>query len=252
VEASLDECHHRLSQVLAGLEFDYELLFVNDGSHDDTLAVLHRLRERDEHVSIIDLSRNFGKEIALNAGLDATDGDAVVVIDADLQDPPERTPVLVAGWRNGADVVYAQRIEQRGESSLTRRTAAGFYRVIRRVSRVEIPRYTGDSRLLSRRAVLALRTFREQHRFKKGIFASIGCRQKAVPYSRDAQFAGRTSFNYWQLWNLALEGITSFTTVPLRVSTYVGSLTATAAFVYGATSWCGRCCSAIRCPAIRR
>lgn len=232
-EASLDECHRRLSQVLAGLGLDYELVFVNDGSQDGTLAVLDRLRDLDAHVSVVDLSRNFGKEIALTAGLDVADGDAVVVIDADLQDPPELIPALVAEWRNGADVVYAQRVERRGESWLKRTTAAGFYRVIRRVSRVEIPRDTGDFRLLSRRAVLALRRFREHHRFMKGIFAWIGFTQKAVPYSRDARFAGHTSFNYWRLWNFALEGITSFTTVPLRVSTYVGSLTAAAAFVYG-------------------
>jgi polyisoprenyl-phosphate glycosyltransferase len=232
-EECLDECHRRLTTVLASLDLDYELLFVNDGSRDGTLQVIRRLQQQDPHVSLLDLSRNFGKEIALSAGLDVADGAAVIVIDADLQDPPELIPTLVAEWRAGSDVVYAQRQERRGESWLKRATAYSFYRVVQSVSRVSVPPDAGDFRLLSRRAILALRRFREQHRYMKGLFAWIGFAQKAIIYQRDPRFAGQTKWNYWKLWNFALEGITSFTTIPLRVATYIGTLTALGAFGYG-------------------
>ena len=232
-QESLHECHRRLTGVLSQLDMDYELVFVNDGSRDRTLEILEQLQRDDSHVSVVDLSRNFGKEIALSAGLDMADGDAVVVIDADLQDPPELIPTFIAEWRKGFDVVYAQRTERKGESWLKRLTAHTFYRVMQNVTRIKMPRDTGDFRLLSRRAVLAMRRFREQHRFMKGLFAWIGFSQKAVQYQRDARFAGTTKWNYWRLWNLAIEGITSFTTVPLQFSMYIGLLTALGAFVYG-------------------
>jgi glycosyltransferase involved in cell wall biosynthesis len=232
-EDSLPECYRRLVGVLDALDVDFELIFVNDGSQDRTLEILRELRLDDMRIAIVDLSRNFGKEIALSAGLDIAEGDAVVVIDADLQDPPELIPAFVAEWRNGYDVVYGQRTERRGESWLKRLTAFAFYRVMQRMGRVTMPADTGDYRLLSRRAVLALRQFREHHRFMKGLFSWIGYAQKAVPLQRDPRFAGSTSWNYWRLWNFALEGITSFTTVPLRLSTYVGLLTALGAFAYG-------------------
>jgi glycosyltransferase involved in cell wall biosynthesis len=164
-QESLHECHRRLSGVLSQLDMDYEMVFVNDGSRDRTLEILEQLQRDDSHVSVVDLSRNFGKEIALSAGLDMADGDAVVVIDADLQDPPELIPTFVTEWRKGFDVVYAQRTERKGESWLKRLTAHAFYRVMQNVTRIKMPRDTGDFRLLSRRAVLAMRRFREQHRF---------------------------------------------------------------------------------------
>jgi len=232
-EDCLDECHRRLTAVLSSLDLEYELLFVNDGSSDRTLQLLERLRHEDSHVSVLDLSRNFGKEIAVSAGLDAADGAAVIVIDADLQDPPELIPTLLAVWRQGNDVVYAQREERRGETWLKRTTAYMFYRVVGNVSRVAVPPDAGDFRLLSRRAILALRRFREQHRYMKGLFAWIGFAQKAVRYQRDPRFAGQTKWNYWRLWNFALEGITSFTTIPLRLATYIGVLIAIGAFAYG-------------------
>ncbi|HEX2585407.1 MAG TPA: glycosyltransferase family 2 protein, partial [Steroidobacteraceae bacterium] len=219
--------------VFAGIDVDYELLFVNDGSTDNTLSVLDSLRASDEHVSVVDLSRNFGKEIATTAGLDIANGDAIIVIDADLQDPPELIPAMIEEWRNGFDVVYATRTERRGESWLKKKTASSFYGLMRRMSQVQLPRDTGDFRLLSRRAVLALRQLREHHRFMKGLFTWIGYPQKAIYYQRDARFSGETKWNYWRLWNFALEGITSFTTAPLRISTYVGLTTAVGAFVYG-------------------
>lgn len=230
---SLLECHHRLTTVLAGVDMEYEIIYVNDGSKDDTLTKLQAIQRNDQHVSIIDLSRNYGKEIALSAGLDLADGAAVIVIDADLQDPPELIPTLIANWRSGCDVVYGQRIERRGETWLKRITASTFYRVIQRMSRITIPRDTGDFRLLSRRAVLALRAFQEQHRFMKGLFSWIGFKQQAVPYQRDPRFAGETKWNYWKLWNFAIEGITSFTTVPLHIATYLGMVTAMLSLVYG-------------------
>jgi len=232
-QESVIECHARLTTVLAQLGDEYELIFVNDGSEDSTLSVIESLRTHDDHVAVIDLSRNFGKEIATTAGLDVADGDAVIIIDADLQDPPELIPTLIHEWRNGFDVVYGTRTERRGESWLKRKTASSFYGLMGRISRVHVPRDTGDFRLLSRRAVLALRKLREQHRFMKGLFTWIGYPQKAVYYQRDPRFSGATKWNYWRLWNFALEGITSFTTAPLRISTYIGSFTAIAAFVYG-------------------
>lgn len=226
--------HERLSVVLTKLTEPVEVIYVNDGSSDDTLEVLLSLKENDARVAIIDLSRNFGKEIALTAGLDHASGDAVIVIDADLQDPPELIPEFLQQWREGYDVVYAQRTEREGESALKKATAYVFYRVMQRASRVKIPEDAGDFRLLSRRAVDSLKQLREQHRFMKGLFAWIGYPQKAVTFQREARAAGQTKWNYWRLWNFALEGITSFTTAPLKFATYIGLLTALASFIYAA------------------
>lgn len=228
----LPEFHRRLSTVLAQLEGGCEIVYVNDGSRDNTLAVLHELRRNDPRVALVDLSRNFGKEIALTAGLDHARGAAAVAIDADLQDPPELIPELVKQWLDGFDVVYAKRTERDGETWLKKLTAKVFYRVIKRVSHVAIPEDSGDFRLLSRRALDALKLLREQHRFMKGLFAWIGYPQKAVLYRRDARFAGVTKWNYWKLWTLALEGITSFTTAPLKIATYIGVAAALLAFLF--------------------
>jgi glycosyltransferase involved in cell wall biosynthesis len=194
--------------------------------------VLRRLRGSDPRIAIVDLSRNFGKEIAVTAGLDHSQGEAVILIDADLQDPPELIPQLIEEWNNGYDVVYATRISRDGESRIKKATADLFYRVINQISRVKIPADTGDYRLLSRRAVDALGKLREQHRFMKGLFTWIGYPQKGVPYHRESRYAGTTKWNYWNLWNFALEGITSFTIGPLKMATYLGLATAIAAFVY--------------------
>lgn len=234
-QETLREFHRRLSAVLDGIAAASEVVYVNDGSSDATLALMQELRAGDDRVTIVDLSRNFGKEIAMTAGLDHARGEAVIVIDTDLQDPPELIPQLIEEWRNGFDVVYAKRIEREGESALKKVTAAAFYRVIQRVSRVRIPADTGDYRLLSRRAVDALGQLREQHRFMKGLFSWIGFPQKAVLYRRDPRFAGIGKFNYWRLWNFALEGITSFTITPLKIATYVGVIVALLSFL--AAAW---------------
>jgi glycosyltransferase involved in cell wall biosynthesis len=230
----LPEFHRRVCAVLATLDMNCRLIYVNDGSSDGTLEVITGLDTRHARVQLVDLSRNFGKEIALTAGLDHADSDAVIVIDADLQDPPELIPELIAHWLAGYDVVYAKRTQRDGEGVIKKVTAFLFYRLIQKVSRVSIPEDTGDFRLLSRRAVEAINQLREQHRFMKGLFSWIGYPQKAVPYRRAGRYAGNTKWNYWKLWNFALEGITSFTCAPLKIATYVGLLSAFGALAYGA------------------
>lgn len=224
--------HARLATVLDALDIESEVIYVNDGSRDGTRTVMMDLRERDSRVGVLDLSRNFGKEIAMTAGLEHARGDAVVIIDADLQDPPELIPDLVRNWQEGWDMVYAQRVERLGESLLKKATARWFYRLMQRVGRVRIPENAGDFRIMSRRAVNSLLQLREQHRFMKGLFAWIGYPQKGIPYQRDPRFAGRTKWDYWRLWNFALDGITSFTTTPLKWATYLGILTALGSFAY--------------------
>lgn len=229
-EEVLPEFHKRLTSVLEEVEGSCEILYVNDGSSDRTLEVLNGFN--DPRVTIIDLSRNFGKEIALTAGLDHTKGAAVVVIDADLQDPPELIPKFIEKWQGGYDVVYARRTARDGETFIKKATAKLFYRFIQGVSRVKIPEDTGDYRLLSRRAVEALKQLRETHRFMKGLFAWIGYPQIAVNYRRDPRFAGKTKWNYWHLWNFAIEGITSFTINPLKIASYLGLTTSIVSFTY--------------------
>lgn len=231
-ESVLSEFHRRITAVLDGIDGTCEVVYINDGSRDRTLTLITELHQDDPRVALVHLSRNFGKEIALTAGLDHARGDAVVVIDADLQDPPELIPALMAHWRQGFDVVYATRESRDGETFLKQYTARLFYRLMRRISRIEIPADTGDFRLLSRRAVEAMRQLREQHRFMKGLFAWIGYSQTSISYHRDRRFAGETKFNYWKLWNFAIEGVTSFTTGPLKIASYLGLITAAAAFVY--------------------
>lgn len=228
----LGEFHRRVTEVMIGIGCAYEIVLVNDGSRDTTLQLMHALRERDSHVTVVDLSRNFGKEIALSAGLDHTKGDVVVVLDSDLQDPPELIPAMLDGWREGYDVIYGTRTVRDGETWFKKLTAKYFYRIIKQVSRVDIPKDTGDFRLMSRRAVQALSGLREEHRFMKGLFAWIGFPSRPLAYRRDPRAAGETKWNYWKLWNFAIEGITSFTVAPLKVSTYAGVAIALFALLY--------------------
>ena len=232
-EEVLTEFHHIVDKALSKHPVDLEIVYINDGSTDNTLDIINGLRANDKRITLIDLSRNFGKEIALSAGLHKAAGDAVVIIDADLQDPPELIPELIQEWQNGYDVVYAKRTLRAGESLLKKTTAHFFHRLIQRVGKFSIPEDTGDFRILSRRAVNALNTFKEHHRFMKGLFAWIGFKQKAVCYKRDSRRAGKTKWSYWRLWNFALDGITSFTIAPLKISTYIGTITALSAFGYG-------------------
>ena len=232
--AVLEAFHRRLAAVLDALGEGAEVVYVDDGSRDLTPALLERLWARDARVVVVELSRNFGKEVALSARLHHARGDAVVVIDADLQDPPELIPRLIAPWRErGVDVVYAQRTARPGESWPKRLTARLFYALMQHVGRVHIPPDTGDFRLLSRRAVDALSQYPEQHRFMKGLFTWIGFDQEAVPYQREPRHAGRSKWSYLKLINLAIEGLTSFTAAPLRFASVLGLAIAFLAFLDG-------------------
>jgi len=229
--------HPRIARALDAIAADgleARVLYVDDGSRDGTWPLLQGIAHGDRRVSLLRLSRNFGKEIALTAGLDRVERGAALVLDADGQDPPELWPEFVAKWREGHDDVHGTRLEREGEGWLKRASAHVFYRVIGRLSKTPIPRDTGDFRLLSPRALDALRQLRERHRFMKGLFGWVGFNQVAVPYQRGARAAGRSKFNLWKLWNFALEGITSFSTAPLRIATYLGIATAALAFAYGA------------------
>jgi glycosyltransferase involved in cell wall biosynthesis len=231
--AGLDIFHRRLVSALASLE-RWEVVYVNDGSTDGTLGVMEALHRTDDRVALVSLSRNFGKEIAITAGLDHASGDAVVVIDADLQDPPELIPTLVAQWRSGFDMVYAKRRSRAGESLPKRATARVFYLLMQHMGDLKLPEDTGDFRLMSRRVVESVRQLREQHRFMKGLFAWVGYPTTFVLYDREPRCRGVSKWSYWKLWNLALEGITSFTVMPLKVASYVGLLVALLAVLYAA------------------
>jgi glycosyltransferase involved in cell wall biosynthesis len=230
----VDDLHRRLKHTMDGLGLDWEVVYVNDGSRDTTLLRLETLQAGAPEIALVNLSRNFGKEIATTAGLDHARGQAVIVMDGDLQDPPEVIPKLVAAWHDGADMVYAQRRMRRGETWLKKATASLFYRVMRQLGDVPLPRDVGDFRLMSRRVVDALLKLREQHRFMKGLFAWVGFPTAAVTYVREPRAVGKTKWNYWTLWNLAIEGITSFSVAPLKLATYLGLATAVFAAVFAA------------------
>ncbi|MBR8303901.1 glycosyltransferase family 2 protein [Burkholderia dolosa] len=220
--------------LLSGIDaIRFEIVCVNDGSRDDTLERLIRVGTRDRRVRVIDLTRNFGKEAALTAGLDEAIGDAVIPLDADLQDPPTLIPVMIEHWRDGAEVVAAKRSNRACDSFAKRTAAALYYRVHNMLSDVKLPENVGDFRLMDRKVVNALRSLPERHRFMKGLFAWVGYRTVIVEYQREPRSTGHSKFSGWKLWNFALEGITSFSTVPLRSWTYIGVGIAALAFLYG-------------------
>ncbi len=227
--------HQRLGAALECLpDIDGRVLYVDDGSTDATWALMQQLAAGDPRVAALRLSRNFGKEAALTAGLDLVDEGAALILDADGQDPPELIAQFVALWRQGHDDVYGVRLAREGDGWVKRATASAFYRLMGRLSKTPIPADTGDFRLLSPRALAALRQLRERQRFMKGLFGWVGFRRVALPYRRAPRVAGRSKFGLWKLWNFALEGITSFSTAPLRVATYLGLLTAASSFVFAA------------------
>lgn len=231
-EPNVDYLFGRLEALLDRLQLEYELVCVNDGSSDKTLDCLISHHYRNPRIKVINLSRNFGKEIALTAGLDYSQGNAVIPIDADLQDPPELIEALIEKWREGYDVVYATRRSRQGESWLKIFTANVFYRVIGKISHVPIPRDTGDFRLLDRKVVEALKRMPERSRFMKGLFAWVGYQQTSIIYDRAPRHRGHTKWNYWRLWNFAMDGITSFSLVPLKIWSYLGAIISLLAFVY--------------------
>ena len=221
-EKNIAYLFERLTAVLNKITSSYEIVCVNDGSKDNTLECLLQQHRYSRAIKVVNLSRNFGKEIALTAGIDYASGAAVIPIDADLQDPPELIAELVAKWREGYDVVYATRRTRHGETWLKRFTADAFYKTIGKMSRVHIPRNTGDFRLLDRKVVEALKQLPERTRFMKGLFAWVGFKQTSILFERQPRFQGKTTWNYWKLWNLALDGIASFSLIPLKVWSYLG------------------------------
>ncbi len=232
-EENLNHLFERLESVLDRLQMNYEIICINDGSKDNSLMGLIQHHSRNSAIKVINLSRNFGKETALTAGLDYANGHAVIPIDADLQDPPELIEDLVTKWREGYDVVYGTRRSRKEEGWLKQVTANSFYRVIGGMSPVSIPPNTGDFRLLDRRVVDVLKQMPERNRFMKGLFAWVGYKQTAVFYDRPQRYKGKTTWNYWKLWNFALEGITSFSFLPLKVWSYIGLSFAGCSFLYG-------------------
>lgn len=232
-EPVLDHLYTRLGKLAnENKDYEFEFLFINDGSRDKTLQILKDYADLDERVSYVNLSRNFGKEIAMIAGLDHVTGDATVILDADLQDPPELIPQMIKYWEEGYDDVYAKRRSRAGESWLKKFTSRMHYRVLQQLSSIEIQKDTGDFRLLDRRAVEAMKQFRESERYTKGMFSWIGFNKKEILYDRDERAAGTTTWNYWKLINLSIEAITSFTIAPLRISTFLGTFISFAAFIY--------------------
>lgn len=213
-------------------DYDFEFLFINDGSRDRTLEIIKGYASKDSRVAYVNLSRNFGKEIAMAAGIDHVTGDSTVIIDADLQDPPELIPKMIKYWEDGYDDVYARRTSRAGESWLKKATSEAFYRILQKSTTIPIQRDTGDFRLLDKRCVEALRQFRESQRYTKGMFSWVGYKKKEILYDRDPRAAGETKWNYRKLVNFAIDGITSFTTAPLRFSSLMGIIISLAAFVY--------------------
>jgi glycosyltransferase involved in cell wall biosynthesis len=231
---NLGEFYSRVINATDNLNLEIEIIYINDGSQDSTIDIITKQRQIDNRITIIDLSRNFGKEIALTAGLDYSSGDAVIVIDADLQDPPELIPKLVEKWREGYDVVNAKRIKRKGESLLKKVMSYIYYRLLFYLSDINVPRDTGDFRLLNKNALDALLKLREKHRYMKGLFVWVGFKQKEIEYEREARFKGKTKWGFFSLFNLAFDGLTSFSIMPLRLASTIGFLSAFIGFFYGA------------------
>lgn len=222
----------RVFPILNGLPVDWEIICINDGSHDGTLELLYEWNRRNNKIRIINLSRNFGKECAVTAGLDFMSGDAVIPIDVDLQDPPEIIPEMVKLWLGGVDIVNAVREERDRDSFLKRTTSRWFYKTINAISDTPILQDVGDYRLLSRRVSDVLRSMHERRRFMKGLFSWVGFSSTSIYYRRESRVAGTTKWNYWKLWNFAIEGITSFSALPIKIATYIGLAIAAASFSY--------------------
>ena len=231
-EETLNLLYERLNPIIDKNNYEFEVLFVNDGSKDNTLDIIRKLREKDSRISYIDFSRNFGKEIAMMAGMDYAKGDAIIFMDADLQDPPELIPELVKYWEQGYDDVYARRKSRQGETFLKKITSKAYYKILQKLTKVEIQQDTGDFRLLDKRCVNALKKMRESQRNSKSMFSWIGYKKKEVLFDREPRVAGKTKWSYMKLVDLAIDGITSFTTSPLRIATYVAIPTFLVLFIY--------------------
>jgi dolichol-phosphate mannosyltransferase len=233
-EANIAELDRRLKDLLREINETWEVVFVDDGSQDRSPEMLHELAAAEPRYKVISFSRNFGHQAAITAGIDRAEGDAVVIMDADLQDPPEVVMQMIQKWREGSDVVYGQRSRRHGESIFKRSTAAAFYRLLRMLLPIEIPLDTGDFRLMSRRVILSMRALREQHRFVRAMVSWVGFKQTAVQYERPERFAGETKYPLRKMMRFAIDGITSFSIVPLRLATWLGLLSGLLAIVTSA------------------
>ena len=222
----------RLEPALSPCTPDHEIIFINDGSTDGTLPLLKQWAKQDKHIKVLSLSRNFGKEAAITAGLQASSGQAVIILDADLQDPPELMGALWKKFKEGYDNVYGVRQDRSADSFFKRITAGAFYKLYNRLADTPIPYNAGDYRLLSRRAVDAVLCLPERERFMKGLFSWVGFRTAAIPFTRAERVAGKTKWNYWKLWNFALNGLTASSTWPLKLATYSGVFISAAAFLF--------------------
>ncbi|OIK16331.1 glycosyltransferase [Bacillus sp. MUM 116] len=232
-EDVLAQLYTRVCEIMDNLSnYQFEILFINDGSKDNTLNIIKSLREKDLRVSYVDLSRNYGKETAMIAGFDYAKGDAVIIIDADLQHPPELIPEMIRYWEGGFEDVYAKRLKREGEKWLKKFTSKKYYELLQKTTRIPILPDVGDYRLLDRRCVDALKQFRESQRYTKGMYSWIGFKKKEIQYEAAPRAAGETKWNYSGLIDLALEGITSFTTFPLRLSTIMGFIVSICTFIY--------------------
>lgn len=230
---SLPLLYKRLNEVISQINnYNFEILFINDGSKDSTLDIIKQYRKENDNISYVDFSRNFGKEVAIIAGLDYSVGESVIIMDADLQDPPEIIPELIKYWEQGYDDVYAKRRTRMGETFLKRFTSKMYYKILQHITKVEIQKDTGDFRLLDRRCVNALIKLRETQRCSKSMFCWIGYNKKEVLFDREPRVAGKTKWNYKKLIDLAIDGITSFTTSPLRIATYLSIPTFVALVIY--------------------
>ena len=232
-EKTLPLLYPELVKLMEGLPaYEWEIMFINDGSVDNTLKILQELRQQDKRVNYVDLSRNFGKEVAMLAGFDYVTGDCMVIVDADLQDPPSLIPEMIGYWEQGYEDVYARRRTRGKESWLRKYLSIRFYKLLQRASRYDVLQNVGDFRLLDRRCIEALKRMRESERYTKGMFCWIGFNKKEVVFDRGDRAAGSSSWGYKQLFSLAIDGITSFTSAPLRISTFVGFIVSMLAFVY--------------------
>jgi glycosyltransferase involved in cell wall biosynthesis len=232
-EESVDIFFDTVLPIMKSIEYKYEVICINDGSSDNTLDRLKAIYEIDKNIVIVNFSRNFGKEAALTAGIDYAEGDAVIPMDCDLQDPPLLIPSMIKKWENGYEVVLAKRINRDSDSFLKRVTAKLFYKFHNKISDFPIPENIGDFRLIDRMVVEAIKLLPERRRFMKGIFSWVGFKSCIVEYTREPRAAGMTKFNGWKLWNFAIEGITSFSTIPLRVWTYIGLIVSLISIFYG-------------------
>ena len=232
-EEVLNMLYERLVKIMDSIKkYNFEVLLVNDGSKDNTFSIMKDLRNKDKRFCFLNLSRNYGKETAMIAGLDYIKGDCVILIDADLQDPPELIPEMLKFWEEGYDDVYAKRRTRKGETWLKKFTSKMYYKTLQSVTRIEIQKDTGDFRLLDRRCVEALKQLRESERYTKGLYSWIGYNKKEILYDRDPRAAGKTKLNYAKLINLSIDGLTSFTTAPLRWSAIIGIIVSIIAFIY--------------------